>query len=397
MDKDLRCEVTLQKQNLYMCLTCGKIFAGGQGSPPILDHYFKESHFAVLSLEKHQIMVLPSYTPLPDNPIYHDIIFSSHLTYTPNIISIIDKGVAPDNPNKDLSIIPGALNFDMLETLHPFAAVIRFIAAITPLRNQLLLKRQTKPLALGFSNFFRKYFNPYNFRNHISPMNLLHIIEDKSKGKFPIEENIDPSKLLTWLISSLDRELKGFLKEQISGKLEINENLIDGTKTNSVQQFFCLPIELTDSPLYRSGLEKEQIIPKLELTELLKRYDGATQTKIVADGAVKVRQMRLLETAPFLWINANRIVQTVFERPEKLNAYVQIPPDFLDLSKLGLPGHYRLAAVLAHEGTAEAGTYVTYTQAGGGWVKGGTKTVSRTLFQEAARAQCCHLLFEKLE
>ena len=94
------------------------------------------------------------------------------------------------------------------------------LAHLVDIRDFFLLNHQLKPvpgkansqLVMSFTEFVRKLWNIHNFRNHISPHEIMTQVMQVSKKKFQHIEQKDPAEFLIWFLNNLDIGLKDIFK-----------------------------------------------------------------------------------------------------------------------------------------------------------------------------------------
>ena len=397
-DKEFRSCINLETQNLYMCLCCGQIFCGGKLNSQIIAHFGETNHSIALNLENSKFIILPTFDPLPKIDGLFDIEFACHPYYDEKILNEIIKkqkeGILLQDSKK---IFPCALSFDINPAISSQLSVLRFFTRITPIRDYLLCNSLELPLSYTLSKFMKLYCNPFSFQDKISPYDVLYAIQELSNHDFLIDKECDPAQLLSFILSSLNSEIgKENVSSFIRGSLNIfeyNEDL--SSYSERKQRFWCLPLDPMESPLYRSGLEKEKIIPCVDLNELLDRYNGETMiTQNMMNQKVINRKMKLNDTKEFLWINVNRIRPSVFGF-EKLNIHITLPHNSLNLTNYGVKQKYDLVAIISHEGDVKDGYYITYIKnESGTWLKCGVSDIEVTFEEISYNSQCCHLLYQ---
>ncbi|OHT00717.1 Clan CA, family C19, ubiquitin hydrolase-like cysteine peptidase [Tritrichomonas foetus] len=394
-DRELHCSITSSKNNLFVCLSCGKAFSGGSDSSPIIQHFFDEMHPLALRLHDNTMMTLPDYNKILYLPGTEDILFTSRPKYTAETIQKMHEKMKNSIP-----IGPGSYELNSLVKSSARLSVIRFLSCIEPLRDFLLLNEFISPFSAAFSEFFKHFFNPFNFKKSVSPDKLIHILPDTD----------DPFLFISIILNTLSKEFgkKNVLEKSVRGSLYLKEALLDSKTRNenndeeiewvsSRKKIWLIPLEINDSPLYRSGLEKEKIIASTTLLELLKRYDGETIIDSPA-GQGRVRKaMMMLGSAPkYLILNTNRIKKNEFNW-EKNNMHIILQTHPLDFSKYGADAKYSLLAMISNDGPVESGEYLVYfrNKDANVWLKCTMDGVTEVLGDMAILSQCCYILFEK--
>ena len=403
-DQELHCSITSSNNNLYLCLTCGKAFSGGSDHSPIVQHFFDEMHPLALRLHDNQLVTLPNYQRIPPIPEVEDILFTAKPHYTKQTLQKMHEKMKTFN-----SVMPGAFEMNSIVKATARISVIRFISCIDPFRDFLLLNDFKTPKAAAFSEFFKHFFNPFYFKNHVSPDKLLHELPNDEDNpflflskilfllsdeftKFEKEKQVKPS------VGNKKVKVTNVLEENLRGELKI-ETYDFGTQEwkSEKKKIWMIPLELDDSPLYRSGREKEKIIASTKLIELLQRYNG----KEVIDtpngiGNVLRQKMHFLKAPNYMIFNTNRIGKNDFN-DEKRRMHIILPTAPLSFSEYGANTEYSLRAIISHTGTITNGEYITYinNKDNGQWLKCEANKISDTLIEVAILSECCFLLFEK--
>jgi len=212
------------------------------------------------------------------------------------------------------------------------------------------------------------------------------------------ECSLNPIQYLSFILNSLSIELgPNCVDNYIRNGLNVDLLYEDEWLSKTVKIWF-LPLEFEDSPLYRSGLEKEKIIPTTQLSELLKRYDKTTVTLIPdGHGGLDRKRFSLRKNRQYVIMNVPRFQKSAMGR-DKSFMYVQLPPDPLDLSPYGANAQYELHAILAHEGTNDQGEFVVYQRikSTGMWFKCTSNKIIETSRDDACLSQSCLLLYQKI-
>ena len=374
-DDDLKCSTTLSRDNLYMCLSCGRCFSSGGKRSPLIEHFFREFHTLVLRMSDLTPVLLPDMTEVTDKAFLSDVIFSAKPHFDSHILELVKDKQKGDQ-----------IGFQTLESRNPSpgkVSVIRLLSTIESIRNVFLEHDFEDPLLNEFSRFMKQLFNPFSSRTTLSISNLIRILPDSD----------DPLFFLGYLLNTINKSLgePNVLKQFRIG-LAIDMAKDQSTDWNrKVSDVWMLPLDIEDSPLYRDGLEKEQVIPRVKIEELTKRYDGQTITASSEKGKVVYRKYEIIRHPQFLILTLNRIRMNEFNK-EKSPAHIIFSFERFEFCGV----HYRLRAVISHEGAVDTGSYVlfTFNHYSTHWIKCGATT--STVTQEAVAASpCCLLLFER--
>ncbi|KAH8918925.1 cysteine proteinase [Atractiella rhizophila] len=259
------------------------------------------------------------------------------------------------------------------------------------------------------SIFARRYWNPRAFKSQLSPHEFLQEVSAASGKKFRIggggslakkklkeEEGIkgtivnekekeenkgkDPLEFLAWLLGSLHRDLGGKKARDSSvifalfqGTVRIEEQdvvhtagiqgqaarfMIERETRTTLTPFLFLTLDLPPPPLFQDAVQKN-IIPQVQLTSLLAKYDGRT----TQESKGKIRRYKMATLPPFLILHVKRFTSNNFLE-EKNPTVVNFPTrgvDMRDYVDNPVDGEtvYDLCANITHEslaGSARVGT-----------------------------------------
>lgn len=97
-------------------------------------------------------------------------------------------------------------------------SILQCLLRVKKLRDYFLLYETSHQLSTEKQNglqltskmgeFFRKVWNPVNFKDHVSPHELVKVIGDLSKQKFSTKVQADPALFYIWLVNWLHSETK---------------------------------------------------------------------------------------------------------------------------------------------------------------------------------------------
>jgi U4/U6.U5 tri-snRNP-associated protein 2 len=182
-------------------------------------------------------------------------------------------------------------------------------------------------LAQRFAELIRKIWDSKNFKNHVSPHEVLQAISLASKAQFKIVKQSDSINFLSWFFNTLHDYLAnksgtnsstysnnlGIISKSFQGKIlietfthikehgnqfklsielkRIQESefdlmadmeivIIEGLHyrvERKLQPFYFLTLELPKTPLFKDSSEKISI-PQISIFSLFKKYDGNTFT-----------------------------------------------------------------------------------------------------------------------
>lgn len=313
-------------------------------------------------------------------------------------------------------------------------------------------------LVCRFGDLVRRVWNDKAFRGHVSPHELMVAVERASKGRFApgggggggksgrkSEQQLqrsastDAAAFLVWLLNALHVDLvvppgptaptgaaaariaansRSIVTACFQGEVEVTTETAtvagaaaggvasggdSGTTTTAKSKFLVLALDPPPAPLYKDSLE-QNIIPQVALATLLLKYDGRTVTD---DAKAGRRTLKITRLPRFLLLHVRRFARNAFFA-EKNPTIVNFPVKGLPLGELlRFKGkkqgegddsfRYDLAANVAHEGPAAAGSFEAHVQrrADGHWFECSDLRVAETLPQVVALSEAYVQVWEK--
>ena len=96
-------------------------------------------------------------------------------------------------------------------------------------------------LTQSMSQLFRKIWNPINFKNHVSPHELVQAVTLKSKKMFSIGKQGDPIKFYSWLVNNLHTEMKdkngrSIIFDLFQGEMEVKKQIFNDVAGKLVEK-----------------------------------------------------------------------------------------------------------------------------------------------------------------
>ncbi|GAA5821987.1 hypothetical protein JCM10212_002378 [Sporobolomyces blumeae] len=387
-DFERLCSVTLSHNNIYACLVDGKYFQGRGKSSPAYAHSIGEDHHVFINLETRKVFVLPDGYEV-DDPSLADIKYLLNPTFTPDLLSSIDRSLSPHYDLSQTPYYPGFVGLNNIKHNSYMNAVLHSLVHVLPLRDYFILdplcsSPQTTELVRRFSLFCRKVWNPKAFKGQVSPHELLQEISNVSGGKFKITKSGDPAEFLGWLLNTLHRDLGGNRKPRSSiihaafqGEVRVDDQQVlrtgeYGTKPKfdvdreiktTRTPFLFLTLDLPPPPLFQSHLSND-IIPQVPLSTLLAKYNGSTSSELIQQGQTTLRRYKVEKLPEFVILNVKRFMNNRFGE-EKNPTIVNFPlrgVDFSDYVEGSEPmsTYYDLVSNITH--TSLAGTAREETQ-----------------------------------
>lgn len=370
------CCESISNLNIYCCLVCGKFYQGRGPKTPAYYHALQNGHHVYVNLVSKKFYCLPDDYEF-EHPSLYDIKFN--IDPKIEVSDKLDKELKISESLLNVKYIPGYIGLNNLKKTDSFNSVIQALTKLKHFRNFLLSfeYRQNTPLLNSFSELTKKIWNPYNFKNHVSPAIFLDIVENLSSRRFKIGNDSDPFQFLIWLLNTLHEEWCGSksltksspIIEYFSGQLLIKTQFVP-IKSNKDETFpiekksvpfLNLSMELPQMPLFKDKLDK-RMIPEISLYNVFSKYDGCTETLIPHEEKVEKKLFSIEKIPEYLIIHYKRF-STVGKLKEKNLTIVNFPvkslnlTDFCKMDPNIKRTKYDLVANICHEGSVENGSY----------------------------------------
>lgn len=376
-DFEKMCLVTLSTTNVYCCLVCGKYLQGKAPGSQAYLHSINEDHHVFVNMENQRFYVLPDNLEITSERAVsslQDIKNAINPVYTKEDIAKyveIVKGKDLAGKAYDSGFI-GLNNIGLNDYAN---VVLQLLAHIPPLRDYFLempINEATRdnverkaPLVARFGLLVRKLWSAKLFRNHISPHEILLLVDSMSKKRFSTASQASPKDFLLWMINQLHVQLVKSTKQKntvlslLRGSVHVtttqlreSENssrTVDFTEedtTSSDSPFWFLHLALPPTPLFQSSrtdaLGREiGDIPQVSIYELLAMYNGSDSTQT----GTSLKKYTLLSLPKFLLIYFNRGL----DDGGRGNPAVVKYPDVLNLEPyIGTKASYKLIGNITH-------------------------------------------------
>jgi U4/U6.U5 tri-snRNP-associated protein 2 len=371
-DKLKVCSDTLANVNVYTCLVCGKSFSGRGINTPAAKHSLLFDHHLFINLSSTKVYCIP------DDYIVEDESLSDILQ---NLAPKIDVDTLYNPSPLSVSLLgqkyrPGYIGINNLKRTDYLNSVLQILTKIPMFRDYLLrCDVVSSDTLLGcLSAFTKRIWNPFGFKNHVSPNELLNLIMVKSANKYSVGVEHDVYPFLLWLLNSLHEEVsnskilskKSCVSDVFCGSIEmtsqnvaIKSNINDpGPPIKKQFPFLTLSLDLPGMPLYKDKLE-QNMIPQIPLFHLISKYDGKTETLIPLENFVEKRKFKIQSLPNCLIVHLKRFTTNQWTR-EKNHTIVKMPIKLLDLKEycniedLG-ETKYDLYGSICHSGKVDGG------------------------------------------
>jgi len=292
------CSVTMTNHNVYCCLVCGSYFAGRAKGSPAYFHALHENHRVFIHLGNSRIYCLPEGYEVYEKSL-NDIKHNLHPKFTQEEISAVDTMTDYSHALDGNDYLPGVVGLNNLSGTDSINTIFQGLVRIRPLRNFFIdpnnYKGNSSPLINAFGELVRKYFNPRNFKAHVSPHELLQVISILSEKQFQSGVVTDPFNFCAWFVNKLHEELSEGKKDKetiitkiFQGRVRVEIKTPLGTgaggeelyelKTKN-KPFLWLSMPLPPIPLFKDG-QQEKFIPQVPLPDLFQRQFGSDQDDV---------------------------------------------------------------------------------------------------------------------
>ena len=409
-DHDKVCSVTLSNVNVYACLVCGKFFRGRAPGTPAHTHSLQEDHHVFLNLSTQRAYCLPE-----DYEIEEHALDDVRRMLDPRFSEADARELHKGDPRRvncrvmrwagGAAFVPGIVGLNNLSHTDSFNAILQCLMHVPRFRDYFLrtatlpsmmlecvalmasatvvLEPGTVAGTLGL--LMRKMWRASSCRPHVSPHEILHLIEERSKGRFTIGVPMEPIALLQWLLHQLSTELKTttyergkrrrrtktIVEESFQGIIEVTTVRPVAVRMPDPQQlgsictvvrdevevkqlpFYYLSLDLPPMPLFPES-DGQSFLPQVPIMTLLQKFDGKSEV-VLPTGERK--RYRLIKLPQYLIVHIKRFTHNNWFL-EKNSTIVNFPLTDLDLRSFIKPEalasnpatKYDLIAMLKHDG-----------------------------------------------
>jgi len=396
-DFEKLCSISLSHINVYACLVCGKYFQGRGNNTHAYTHSVSEDHHVFLNLLTLHFYCLPDNYEIID-PSLADIIYVVNPTFSNEWLGQHQTRMSRAY-DKSL-YLPGIVGLNNIKANDYCNVILQVLANITPLRDFFLFPENYAhishapgsqglamfPLITRFGELVRKLWNPRNFKAHVSPHEMLQAVVSCSKKQFQFTAQKDAIDFLSWILNMIQLGLKTddkkgtVISKCFRGGMVMRSTKIlpaeadDKEKARlrkteeyqpqlSSSKFFYLACDLPIPPLFKDE-KQENIIPQVNLMQLLSKYDGKEEKVYQTYKENLVRTFQLDKLPPYLILYHKRFTKNTFYL-EKNPTIVNFPIKNIEMSEYlteelrARHPHplYDLVANVVHDGEPTKGTY----------------------------------------
>mmetsp|Transcript_3663 Transcript_3663/g.5565 ORF Transcript_3663/g.5565 Transcript_3663/m.5565 type:complete len:444 (+) Transcript_3663:73-1404(+) len=313
-DFEKLCSVSLSNLNVYSCLVCGKYFQGRGRTSHAYYHSLQSNHHVFINLHNEKVYCLPDGYQVEDSSL-DDIRNVLNPLFTQPQIAKLDSLPLYSRSLDGTDYVPGTIGLNNIKQTDYVNVVVQALAHIPLLRNYFLdsenYRNCKSSVVTTFGELIRKIWNPTNFKDQVSPHELLQAVSIASSKRFAIGVQSDPLDFLSWFLNTLHKDLGGTRKRDSSiiyqvfqGEVEITTERPDKEKIKAMaldirdgedlqidhtelpvvtskekSPFLFLALDLPPPPLFKDSQERN-IIPQIALFTLLNKFDGVTWTDL---------------------------------------------------------------------------------------------------------------------
>lgn len=345
-DFEKLCSISLTRINVYACLVCGKYFQGRGTTTHAYTHSVADSHHVFLNLRTLKFYCLPDNYEIIDSSL-DDIKYVLNPTFTQADIAELDKPVDRFSRTIDGTLyVPGVVGLNNIKANDYCNVVLQALAHVTPLRDYFLRENNyatiRRPpgdsifnLVQRFGELMRKVWNPRNFKAHVSPHEMLQAVVLWSSKRFQITQQGDPIDFLSWFLHTIHRALKGtkepdssIINRSFLGHMKCYERKIlaqdaddqqkkhfyennEEKEVSSETPFLYLTCDLPAPPLFIDEF-KENIIPQVNLYQLLAKFNGQTEKEYKTYKDNFLKRFEIVQLPKFLILYIKRFTKNTF-------------------------------------------------------------------------------------
>ncbi|GAV76094.1 UCH domain-containing protein/zf-UBP domain-containing protein [Cephalotus follicularis] len=381
------CSVSLSNLNVYACLVCGKYYQGRGQKSHAFTHSLETGHHVYLNLQTEKVYCLPDGYEIND-PSLDDIRRVLNPRFTRGQIEQLDINEQWSRALDGSNYLPGTVGLNNIKNTDFVNVTIQSLMRVTPLRNFFLIPENYQhcksQLVHRFGELTRKIWHARNFKGQVSPHEFLQEVMKASKKRFRIGQQSDPVEFMSWLLNTLHADLgtsrksSSIIHKCFQGELEVvseipNKAVSEKKENNDVfsetyrKPFLMLGLDLPPPPLFTDVMEKN-IIPQVNMQNLLQKFDGETVTEVVRPHVARMRY-RVTRMPKYLILHMRRFTKNNFfteKNPTLVTFHIKgisweryIP--FSTPEEISQP-QYNLVANIVHDGKPMDGCYRVFVQ-----------------------------------
>jgi len=363
------CSISLSRNNVYMCLTCGKYFQGRGEKTHAFTHSLMANHHVFLCLNTKKFYCLPDNYDVIDSSL-DDILYCMSPQYKKLDLQLInnkieyskvyDTGPYDCRALDGTTYIPGIIGLNDIKNNDYANVFFHAIAQVQPVRDYFLLQKESSdktnrktnrilnsvqqarlyPLRENLGELLRKMFNRRSYRAHNSPHEMLQSISYASDKKFTLAHKSDCLLFVKWMINSLHLSIGGtkstkssVIYDSLRGELHTwirylpmeqlkNEKvkIVVDPPTEDIHPFLMLTLDVPELKLFADKKTHNHIIPRIDIELLLQKYNGVQETQIKRYGKdIKCYRFLIYKPPKYLIITIDRFHKSIWDTQKKPN------------------------------------------------------------------------------
>jgi len=375
------CSISLSRNNVYMCLSCGKYFQGRGEKTHAFTHSLIANHHVFLCLKSRKFYCLPDNYEVVDNSLDDILYCISPLYNTEDLKSFTEKIpetlIYDTNPYTSRALdgkkyLPGIIGLNDIKNNDYANVFFHAMAQVVPIRNFFLLQKETSnkirlkglkklsseqqakmfPMLENFGELLRKMYNKKSYRAHNSPHEMLQAVSYASDKKFNLAKKSDCLEFTKWFInqahiglggtkssasSVMYKALRGYLHtwirylpmEQLKNeKIRIKVD----PPSEDIHPFLMLSLDVPELKLFADKKTGNHIIPTIDIELLLQKYNGVQETQVKRYGKdIKCYRHLIHKPPEYLIITIDRFIKSIWDT-QKNPTVVTFPLKDLDLT-----------------------------------------------------------------
>ncbi|EGZ28107.1 hypothetical protein PHYSODRAFT_309027 [Phytophthora sojae] len=299
------CSISLSDQNVYACLVCGKYFKGRGRNTHAFTHSVQSSHHVFINLQTDRIYCLPDNYEVVDNTL-KPVQDALRPAFEPEQIARLDQNRILAQDAFGVSYLPGFIGLNNLKHTDYINVVVQALAHVPPLRdfflaNAATTKKIKSKLVLRFGELLRKMWSPHNFKNTISPHELVQEISGLGGSHKP-GSSIIHKCFQGFVEVTTDDETKAASADPAERESAVS---------TTVSPFLMMALDLPSTPLFKDS-QGGNIIPQIPLFTVLEKYNGSHVTHVL-QGSHRLKKTYRIDSLPaYLIFHVKRFTRNNF-------------------------------------------------------------------------------------